>query len=204
MDKNIVFKNKNGQVIIMAKEYLTYESFIEAFRNRLDKLYIKDGLLAATAVLDISNVVLGPKEILNLFDVLSTHNSFLIKKIMYKRKDKKNIILHEGNIRAGEIKLFSNNTLLVGNINKGSKVIVNGNLYVIGKTSGYVEFKNDKNKLMSASIEDAYIKICSLESKIEGMKENVSISVSGNKIIEEKFMDRRDRLYGKSNCSYIW
>lgn len=204
MDKNIVFKNKNGQVIIMAKEYLTYESFIESFRNRLDKLYIKDGLLAATAVLDISNVVLGPKEILNLFDVLSTHNSFLIKKIMYKRKDKKNIILHEGNIRAGEIKLFSSNTLLVGNINKGSKVIVNGNLYVIGKTSGYVEFKNDKNKLMSASIEDAYIKICSLESKIEGMKENVSISVSENKIIEEKFMDRRDRLYGKSNCSYIW
>lgn len=204
MDKNILFKNKNGQVMIVAREYLTYESFVESLKSRLDKLYIKDGLLNATAILDISNITLGAKEILNLFDVFSAYNSFLIKKIIYKRKDKKNIILHEGNIRAGEIKLFSNNTLLVGNINKGSKVIVNGNLYVIGKTAGFVEFKSDKNKLMSASVEDAYIKICSLESKIEGIKENVSISVSENRIIEEKFMDRRDRLYGKSNCSYIW
>ena len=45
------------------------------------------------------------------------------------KKLSKNIILHEGNIRSGEIKMFPNNTLLVGNINKSSRA--NNPLYSV-------------------------------------------------------------------------
>ena len=203
MEKNIIFKNIDGRVTIIS-DIISFESFLENLKNRLDKLYIKDDLLKANVTLDIRNIELDSKKILNIFDVLSLYGSINISKIIYKEKDNKNIILHEGNIRAGEIKLFPSNTLIIGNINRGAKVIVNGNLYVIGKTNGIIEFKGIDNKLMASNVEESHIKICSLEKKIEGTKANVTIMVKDDKIIEEKFMDRRDRVYGKSNCSYIW
>jgi len=204
MQQNIIFKNIEGKVTIIAVNNITFDVFLESLKKRLDRLYIKDDLLRANVTLDIRNIELDAKKILTLFDVLSIHGFIYINKIIYKEKSSKNIILHEGNIRAGEIRMFSSNTLLVGNINKGAKVIVNGNLYIIGKVSGMVEFKGINNKLMASNIEDYYIKICAFEKKIEGLKENVSISINNDLIIEEKFMDRRDRIYGKSNCSYIW
>lgn len=204
MQQNIVFKNIDGKVTIIANNNLSFDCFLEILKNRLDKLYIKDDLLKANVTLDIRNIDLDSKRILKIFDVMSIHGFIYINKIIYKEKTNKNIILHDGNIRGGEIKLFPNNTLIIGNINKGAKVIVNGDLYVIGKTNGVIEFKGINNKLMVSNIEDTYIKICSLEKKIEGTKENVTIRINGDFIVEEKFMDRREKNYGKSNSSYIW
>lgn len=204
MQQNIIFKNVGGKIYIIGKDSLTFDSFLKSLKSRLEKLYIKDDLLRTNVVIDIKNISLDCKQILNLFDVLAMYGNIFVSKIIYNERLTKNIILHEGNIRAGEIKLFSNNTLLIGNINKGSKVIVNGNLYVIGKVSGMVEMKNITNKLMAASIDNAFVKICSFEKQILGTSENGVIKIEQNKMIEEGFMDRRDRIYGKSNCSYIW
>lgn len=204
MQQDILFKNIDGNITIIANENLTFDRFLESLKNRLERLYIKDDLLKTNVVLDIKKISLDSKQILSLFDVLSTSENIFISKIIYNEKNKKNIILYEGNVRSGEIKMFSNNALLIGNVNKGAKVIVNGNLYVIGKVSGTIEFKNVTNKLMSSSIDSAYIKICNYEKQIEDTLENSSIGIENKEIVVEKFIDRRDRNHGKSNCSYIW
>lgn len=204
MQQNIIFKNEGGKIFVIVKDNLTYDGFIKSLKNRLERLYIKEDLLKTSVVLDIRNIALDVKQILNLFDVLSMYESIYISKIIYKEKNTKNIILHEGNVRAGEVKLFTNNTLLIGNINKGGKIIVSGNLYVIGKVSGSVEMKNVCNKLMASNIDNAYIKICSYEKQIHGNLENGVIKIDKNEMLEEKFTDRRDMVYGASNCSYIW
>lgn len=204
MQKNIIFKNINGKVTIIANNNLNYDSFIKSLKDRLDKLYIKDDLLKANIVLDIRNIELDSKKILAVFDVLADYQCFYINKIIYKESKNKNIVLHEGNIRAGEVKLFTSNTLLIGNINKGSTVIVYGDLYVIGKVNGNIQFKNIHNKLMCANVSDAFIKICNLEYMVNGENDNVVIKAQDDRIVEENFKDRRDKIYGKSNCSYIW
>ena len=204
MNQNILFRNINGKVTIVAEYNLSFDGFIESLKNRLERLYIKDDLLRSNITLDIRNIELDSKRILKIFDVLSLYGFIYIDKVIYKEKNSKSLLLHEGNIRAGEIKLFTNNALVIGNINKGSKVIVNGNLYVIGKVNGIVEFKGINNKLTASNIEDASIKICALERYIEGTKSNVLISIKENEIIEENFMDRSERIYGKSNSCYIW
>lgn len=204
MQQNIIFKNEGGKIYIIAKDDLNYEGFVKSLKNRLEKLYIKEDLLKTNVVLDIKNISLDARQILNLFDVLSMYGYIYINKIIYSSKTVKNIILHEGNIRAGEVKFFSNNTLLIGNINKGAKVIVDGNLYVIGKVNGMVEMKNISNRLMASNIENAYVKICSYEKQIYGSLENGVIKIDKNLLLEEKFMDRRDMTYDTCNCSYIW
>ena len=100
--------------------------------------------------------------------------------------------------------MFPGNALIIGNINKGAKVIVHGDLYVIGKVNGYIEFKGISNKLMASHIEGAYVKICGLDKKIDEFRENVTIRIDENLIVEENISDRRENKNGKSNCSYIW
>lgn len=203
MNQNIIFKNVENKINIMVDPNLSFNTFLKELKNRLDRLYIKDDLLKANVTLDISNINLDSKKILNIFDVFAMYGSIYIDKILYKQEKSKNIILHEGNIRSGEIRLFTTNTLIIGNINKGAKVIINGNLYVIGKVSGNIEFKGINNKLMASNIEESLVKICSFEKHFKGINENVSIKISEDSIVEEKFIDRRGILYGKSNCSYI-
>ena len=204
MNYDLLFKNINGKIHIIVNDQYNFNKFIEVLKNRLEKLYIKDDLLKANVILDVHNISLDTKQILTIFDVLSNFENLFLDKIIYKENIEKNIVLHEGNIRGGEIRLFTTNTLLIGNVNKGAKVIVNGNLYVIGKVSGIVEFKNISNKLYASSIDNCFVKICSIEKQFNETLENSLISLVDNKIIEEKFMDRRERIHGKSNCSYIW
>lgn len=204
MNHNLLFKNINGKVTIVSEYNLSFDRFIESLKGRLERLYIKDDLLKSNVTLDIRNIELDSKRILKIFDVLSLYGFIFIDKVIYKEKNNKSLLLHEGNIRAGEIKLFSNNALIIGNINKGAKVIVNGNLYIIGKVNGTVEFKGVNNKLIASSIEDSNVKICALEKHIEGIKSNVLILIKDDDIVEENFMDRGVGIYGKSNSCYIW
>jgi len=204
MQQELIFKNIKGKVNIIANDNLNFDKFIKILKTRLERLYIKEDLLKTDVILDIRKISLNTKEILNIFDVLASFENIYVSKIIYNENNKKNIILHEGNIRAGEIKFYSSNVLLIGNVNKGAKIIVNGNLYVIGKVCGTIEFKNINNKLMTSCIDNAFIKICSIEKQFDYVIENVSIRLDNLEIIEEKFMDRRERNYGKSNCSYIW
>lgn len=204
MIQNIIFKSINDNITIIVNDRLNFDEFILSLKEKLERLYIKEDLLKTNVILDIKNIKLDPKKILNIFDVLAIYGNIYVSKIIYNQTENKQIILHEGNIRGGEIRLFATNTLIVGNINKGAKVIVNGNLYVIGKVNGTVEFKNINNKLMCSSINEAFVKICSIEKNVENLKDNVIIKLGENEIVEEKFMDRGEKIYGKSNCSYIW
>ena len=204
MEKDVIFKNIDNKINIIVNDKLSFNSFINSLKKRLEKLYIMDNLLKTNVTLDIHNIPLTAKEILQIFDVFQSFGSIYINKIIYKEETNKNIILHEGNIRSGEIKIFSNNTLLIGNINMGSKVIVNGNLYVIGKVNGYVLLKGASNKLVASCISNSLIKICKYEKEIHEEITNSILKVENNGISCEGFIDRREKIYGKSNCSYIW
>lgn len=204
MQQDIIFKKIDNRITIIVNENLSFQSFIETLKKRLEHLYIKDNLLKTNVTLDIHNIPLSSKEILQLFDVFQISENIFINKIIYKENVKKNIILHEGNIRAGEIKFFSSNTLLMGNINISSKVIVNGNLYVIGKVNGSVEIKGKDNKLVASSISNSTVKIGNIEKHIENEIINSVLKKDNEMIIDEKFIDRRESIYGKGNCSYIW
>ncbi len=204
MEQDVMFKNIDNKINIIVNDKLSFNNFIDSLKKRLDKLYIKDNLLKTNVTLDIHNISLSSKEILQIFDVFQSFGSIYINKIIYREEVNKNIILHEGNIRSGEIKIFHNNTLLIGNINIGSKVIVNGNLYVIGKINGNVELKGANNKLVASSINNALIKICKCELLVDEEIKNSILKVVNDGIVSEGFIDRRERIYGKSNCSYIW
>lgn len=204
MEQDVMFKNIDNKINIIVNDKLSFNNFIDSLKKRLDKLYIKDNLLKTNVTLDIHNISLSSKEILQIFDVFQSFGSIYINKIIYREEVNKNIILHEGNIRSGEIKIFHNNTLLIGNINIGSKVIVNGNLYVIGKINGNVELKGINNKLVASSINNALIKICKCELLVDEEIKNSILKVVNDEVVSEGFIDRRERIYGKSNCSYIW
>ena len=45
-------------------------------------------------------------------------------------KKKEALSIYKGCFRSGQIRFFEKSLLLIGKINKGSKVIVNGDLYV--------------------------------------------------------------------------
>lgn len=204
MEQDVIFKNIDNKINIIVNDKLSFDSFIDSLKKRLEKLYIIDKLLKTNVTLDIHNIPLTAKEILQIFDVFQSFGTIYINKIIYKENNSKNIILHEGNIRAGDIKIFPNNTLLIGNINANSKIIVNGNLYVIGKVNGSVELKGLNSKLVASSINKAVIKICSYEMKVEEEIVNSVIKIVENEITSEGFIDRREKIYGKSNCSYLW
>ena len=67
MNQNILFRNINGKVTIVAEYNLSFDGFIESLKNRLERLYIKDDLLRSNITLDIRNIELDSKRILKIF-----------------------------------------------------------------------------------------------------------------------------------------
>ena len=69
VQQNIIFKNEGGKIYIIAKDELNYDGFIKSLKNRLERLYIKEDLLKTNVILDIKNISLDAKQILNLFHI---------------------------------------------------------------------------------------------------------------------------------------
>jgi len=75
MNQCIFFKNIDGKVTIIANQNIGFDVFLNELEKRLEKLYIKDDLLKSNITLDIKNIELDSKRILNIFDVFSSYSS---------------------------------------------------------------------------------------------------------------------------------
>ena len=110
-------------------------------------------------ILDISDRKLDNREILELFDILNDINIFYITKVICKCNSKETLSIYKGNFRGGQIRFFEKSILLIGCLNKGSKIIVNGNLYVLGRLNWDIELKDKYTKIYCESIKDSTVKI---------------------------------------------
>ncbi|HHU59402.1 TPA: hypothetical protein GXZ34_00560, partial [bacterium] len=147
MDEIVIFEAIDKKLIFTINDKVNYEIALDTLRSKLEGLYLKEKLKDKTLEIDVLERELNNKEVLMLFDVFSGYEDIVVQCIKSVKKAKKELMLHEGSIRAGEVKFFKTNTLLVGNINKGAKVIVNGNIYVIGKVQGEIEVRYSHNKI---------------------------------------------------------
>ena len=204
MNSCLTIKKINNDITIYANSKLNFNAFIDALKKKLGFLYIKKELLNEYFILDISNIELDSRKIINIFDVFADFENILLKKVIFKKNNVKNISLYEGNIRSGEVKLFPNNTLVIGSINSNGKIIVNGNLYVLGSIMGCVELKSLNNAIYASKINNASIKICQYSKVVDIELLNKKIFIKDETIIIDDISNKGEHVYGKSNCSYIW
>ena len=150
----------------------------------------------------IENRKLDNREILELFDLLNEFNGFYVTKINCKKLGKDGISIYKGNVRAGQIKSFNKSLILVGVINKGGKVIVNGDLYILGKVNGEVEIKSKESKIYCEVMKESLVKIGDIYKYYSDTLLSKEIYLEDNSIKERDYK-KGEILNGKSNSCYI-
>ena len=143
------------------------------------------------------------REILQLFDILNDVNLFYLGKVICHNKSKNMISIFKGSVRGGQIRFFQNSALIIGSINKGSKVIVNGDLYVLGNVYGEIELKNADSKLYCQNIYNSLIKIGDRYELISEDLSNKEIYLKDDKILKRDYKKGVD-TYVESDSYYIW
>ena len=195
--------NKEDKMFVSVDGKLSNREFLESFKNKLERIFFINKNNRKEIILDISSRELNNKEILELFDILDNENKYFISKINCLKKLKEQISIVKGDIRSGEIRVCHNSLLLVGNVNRGGKLIVEGNLYVLGKINGDIDIFDIESKIYCESIYNSFVKIGQYYKIYTYELIDQVIEVSDKKITNKKYR-KEESVYGKSNCSYIW
>lgn len=198
----ILFKVKDNKLNICVDDNLTNKEFLKQLKERLQKLIVVKDTLTHNVILNIENRKLDNREILEMFDILNDFNGFYLTKINCKKLGKDGISIYKGNIRGGQIRVFNKSLILIGVINKGSKVIVNGNLYVLGKINGEIELKSKDSKIYCESINESLVKIGDIYKYYNEELFSKEIYYE-NKIIKERDYKKGEMINVKSNSCYI-
>ncbi|MEG0360444.1 MAG: hypothetical protein RR602_02335 [Longicatena sp.] len=131
-----------------------FDIFINEFKKRL-KAILGNETRCFEAFFHIQKI--SSKELKQLF-VLCEHYHTIILGINYVPLQSVTNYIEE-DLRGGEQYTFSEDTILLGNIHKQAFVACKGNLYVIGKVAGSVDFLYEDNFLCASKIE-ASVRIC--------------------------------------------
>jgi len=200
--KEILFKVKDNKLNIIVDTNLSNQEFLSQFKSRLERLIILKESFAKNVVLNIRDRYLNNREILQLFDILNDSNMFYLNKVICKNKAKDTLMICRGNFRGGQTRFFENSALVIGNINKGSRIIVNGDLYVLGKINGDVELKNKDSKIYCENISNSLVKIGDSYKFYNDNLNSLEIYLD-NKCIKEKDYKKGEILDVKSDSCYI-
>ena len=200
--KELLFNVKDNKLYINVPQQLTNKQFLEAMKERIEKLMIFKESLKYNVVLNIEERILNNREIVQLFDILNELDVFYIQKINCKNRAKESLSIYKNSLRGGQIRFFEKSVLVIGNINKGSKIIVHGDLYVFGTINGDIELKDKKSKIYCQSINNSLVKIGDIYKLYSEEVNDIEISCLGNEIIESDYI-KGENNYGKSNSSYI-
>ena len=200
--KEVIFKVKDNRLNIIVDEDLSNEEFLELLKNRLQRLIVLRDTATKDVVLNLSNRTLNNREILQLFDILNDANIFYLGKVICKNNNKDRLVIYKGNFRGGQSRFFENSALIVGCINPGSRVIVSGDLYVLGRINGDIELKNHDSKLYCENICNSLVKIGDVYKLYDLELNDKEIYLNGDKI-EERDYKKGEKLSGKSNSCYI-
>jgi septum formation inhibitor MinC len=145
---------------------------------------------------------LSDREILELFDILNENEVFYLTKVICKNKSKDSMIIYKGSLRGGQARRFDKSLLLVGSLNKGAKIVVNGDLYVLGKIRGDIELKDKRCKVYCESINNCLIKIGDVYKLYSEELVSKEIYLEQGKILERDYV-KGEINNVKSNSCYI-
>lgn len=200
--KEITFKIKDNKLNIIVDSDLSNNEFLSLLKERLERLVVLRDSLRKEVILNIENRYLNNREILQLFDILNDVNVFYLSKVICKNKARQNLMIYKGNLRGGQIRFFDKSLLLVGSLNKGSKIIVNGDLYVLGSINGDIEIKDKEGKIYCENITNSLVKIGGIYKLYSEVLQSKEIYLKDDKIIEKDY--KKGEVYnGKSNSCYI-
>lgn len=200
--KEIAFKIKDNKLNIIVDESLTNNEFLSLLKEKLERLLVLNESNNKEVVLNIANRSLDNREILQLFDILNEVETFHLTRVICKNKSKESLMIYKGNFHAGQTRFFEKSALIVGSINRGSKVIVHGDLYVLGKINGDIELKDSDTRIYCQSINNSLIKIGAIYKLYSEELDSKEIYLQGNKIIERDY--RKGEINNvKSNSCYI-
>ena len=200
--KEILFKVKDNKLHIIVDDDFKNEDFLSCLKQRLQRLLILKNDISKEAVLEISNRTLDNREILQLFDILNDFDMFYLEKVICKNSTKDNLIIYKGTIRSGQCRFFESSALIIGTINRGSKVIVNGNLYVLGRINGDIELRDSECKIYCENICNSLVKISNVYKLYSDDLFSKEIYLSDKEIFEKDYK-KGEIISGKSNSSYI-
>ena len=200
--EGILVENKNNKLKIFVDEKLSNKKCIMALKYKLDNIFVY-AKTRKEIIIEFYSRSFTNKEVLELFDIFESMDNFLITKINCNKQIKEEITILRGNIRNGQVKVCEKSVLLIGTINKGAKIIVNGNLYVLGRLYGDVEIKNKGSKIYCESIYNALVKIGGTYKLYtdEIFDQCIYLDDSEIKNVDYKIGDISNV---KSNSSYIW
>lgn len=201
--KDITFKVKDNKLHILIDDSLTNNEFLSILKDKLERLLVLNDSSNKEVILSMANRSLNNREILQLFDILNEVEIFFLSKVICKNKNKESLMIYKGSFHAGQIRFFENSALIVGNINKGSKVIIHGDLYVLGKINGDIELKDDKGKIYCECINNSLVKIGAVYKLYSEELNSKEIYLNDNKIIERDY--KKGEINNvKSDSCYIW
>lgn len=200
--KEIEIQIKDSKLIISINPKITTQEFLKIIKNKLENIMIIKEKAKKEVVLNLKDRNLDNREILQLFDIFNELEIFYLSKVICNNKFKDNLIIYKGNFRGGQTRFFPNSALIVGTINKGSKVIVNGDLYVLGKLEGEVELKSRESRLYCENINNCLVKIADTYRLYSEDLFDKEIFLDDKKIIERDYK-RGEINYVKSNSSYL-
>ena len=200
--EGILVENKNNKLKIYVDEKLSNKKCIMGIKDKLDNIFVYSKS-RKEIVIELYSRDFTNKEILELFDIFESMDNFLITKISCHKKLKEEITIVKGNIRNGQIKIYDRSVLLIGSINSGAKIMVNGNLYVLGRVYGEIEIKNKESKVYCENIYNALVKIGGRYKIYTDSMFDQCIYLDNDEIknIDYKIGDISNV---KSNSSYIW
>lgn len=200
--KEIVFKMKDNKLNILVDSSISNKEFLDILKERLEKLIVIRESVAKEVILNLDNRRLNNREILQLFDVLNDSGIFYLSKVICENKNKEILSIYKGNLRGGQVRFFDKSVLFIGTINKGSKIIVNGNLYVLGKIDGDVEIKDRDSKIYCERINNSLVKIADTYKLYSEEKNSILIYLEGKEIKESNY--KKGEINNvKSNSCYI-
>ena len=200
--KEIIFKLKDNKLNILVDSKLSNREFLMKFKERLEKLFVIRGKKMNEVILNMNDRSLDTREILELFDILNEAEMFYLSKVNCKNKCKETLMIYKGNLRGGQSRFFEKSVLLIGGLNKGSKIVVNGDLYVLGNIRGDVELKDREGKIYCENINDSLVKIGDIYKLYSEELIGKEIYIKEGKIIENDYK-KGEILNVKSNSCYI-
>ena len=200
--KDIIFKVKDNRLHIVVDKSLSNKQFLEKFKQRIEKIFVLKEEFVKESILEINHLHLNNREILQLFDILNDNGVFCLGKVVCKNEYKDSLIIYKGCLRSGQKRFFKNSVLIVGSINQGSKVIVNGDLYVLGKIMGDIELKDSGSKIYCESIERSLVKITDVY-KLYSEKLNDKVIYLKDGIIKDKDYKKGEIDSVKSYSGYL-
>ena len=136
----ILVKNQNGRLIFIFNDQIQFDKLLIELKGLLEKSFFKHKDYFPKAFFDFKSRILSEEELIQLFQCLIETKCILFGVFVKEQPtEKKQLIMIDRSIHAGEILYIHEDTLISGSINPGAYVYLQAKLYVLKGIYGTVE-----------------------------------------------------------------